>query len=65
MIPNGSYCFLCFIVLVVVWFGLHFRIHVYCLECVMRMLRLGYLIDVFVSMRCRISIELPVWPTYE
>jgi len=43
MIPKSSYCFLCFMVSVVVWFGLQFRIHVYCLECAMRMLRLSYL----------------------
>jgi len=43
MIPNSSFCFLCCVVLLVVWFGMHFRIRVYCLECAMRMLRLGYL----------------------
>ena len=43
MIPSSSFCCLCCMVLVAVWFCLHFRIHVYCPECVMRMLRLGYM----------------------
>jgi len=43
MIPSSSFCFLCCVILVAVWSGLHFRIHVYCLACAMRMLRLGYL----------------------
>jgi len=36
MIPNSSFCFLYCTVLVDVWFGLHFRIHVFCLivQCV-------------------------------
>jgi p-aminobenzoyl-glutamate transporter AbgT len=43
MIPYSSFSFPCCIVLIIVWFVLDFRIHVYCLECGMRMLRLGYL----------------------
>ena len=43
MIPKSSYCFLCCMVLVAVGFGLHFRIHVYCLEFSICMMRLGYL----------------------
>ena len=43
MIPKSSLCFLCCMVWVVVWFGLHFRIYVYCLECSMLMLRFDYL----------------------
>jgi len=42
-IPSSSFCFLCCMVLVVVWLGLHFCIHIYCLACVVHMLRLGYL----------------------
>ena len=39
MIPSSLLCFLCCMVLVVVWFGLHFRIHVCCLECAVGVLR--------------------------
>ena len=43
MIPNSSFCFICCMVLIVAWFGLHFLIRVYCLECAMLVLRVGYL----------------------
>jgi len=38
-------------VLVVLQFGLHFRIHVYCLECAMRTLRVGYLFSCILCVR--------------
>lgn len=43
MIPYSSFSFPCCMVLIIVWLVLDFRIHVYCLELAMRMLRLGYL----------------------
>ena len=38
-------------VLVVLWFGLHFRPHVHCLECAMCMLRVGYLFSRILRVR--------------
>jgi hypothetical protein len=65
MITISSFCFLCCMVLVVVWFVLHFRIRVYCLKCVMPMLRLVICFEYLVISQCRIPIDLTVWPTYE
>ena len=66
MIAKTSFCFLCCMVLVVVRSGLHYPIHVYCLVCAMRMLALGCLsLMCLLCSQCRISIDLPVWPTYE
>jgi hypothetical protein len=64
MIPNSSFCSLCCMVSAVVWFGMHFHIHVYCLESALCMLRLGYLFwcILFVMSYSHWS---PVWPAYE
>jgi hypothetical protein len=65
MIPRSSLCFLYCTVLVVVWVGLHSRIHVYCLnvQCVCW----GWVIcfDVSCVFAMSYSYWLPVWQTNE
>ena len=65
MIPNSSFCFLCCTVLVVYVLVCISIFILYCSECAMRRLRLGYLCCCILCVHDVVFLLNPVWPTYE
>ena len=64
-LPNNSFLFSYCTVSIIPGFPLQCCIRVYCLVCVMHMLKSGYYFLCIVCSLCFVAIELPDCPTYE